>query len=476
MLGLHVPKNLIWRVVKGSLSELSSRGSLATARGPCRSRTFHGLAIGSHSSTRLDGLATAHGPCRSRTFHGLAIGTHSPTRPEGLAVCDMKELHFTNDFMSRSTEYQGMIAYCVPTIDLVDGMRPKGGSWVEATLPLKSSVHMRESMVSFIGKKVRYGKLFEVIDAIAADVSYKHIGVGENKETKDVTIVTACVDGMIAKSDIKSDEDLTIQAFMTYAGRSSMEIHVNLLQSDEIVASTQFIMVAQREGKSWAVPGLAAFSDEERVEHTKGRERAAQRKEKSASSLELKPPQPEEVGVMHSMYLLEKEASKSEKDHPRNIASKKYLYMKDSIVDSTYVMHKQQRNIHNKIFGGELMRIAFEMAFICARCYAGTDMCHFYAIDDISFLKPVNIGAIMDFVGKVIYSRGRYIVIQVDVWELSPDGHGRQSKTNQLTYIFEGNDDGTELPQVLPQRYEEMVLYVNGKRSFDSCFKDGYPK
>ena len=121
------------------------------------------------------------------------------------------------------------------------------------------------------------------------------------------------------------------------------------------------------------------------------------------------------------------------------------------------------------------MRIAYEMAFICARCYAGTDMCHFYAVDDINFLKPVSIGAIMDFVGKVIYSQGRYIVIQVDVWELSPDGHGRQSKTNQLTYIFEGNDDSKMLPQVLPQRYEEMVLYVNGKRSFDSCFKNGYP-
>ena len=175
------------------------------------------------------------------------------------------------------------------------------------------------------------------------------------------------------------------------------------------------------------------------------------------------------------MYLLEKQASKSEEHHPRNKVSQKYMYMKDSVVDSTYVMHKQQRNIHFKVFGGELMKISYEMAFICARCYAGSDKCHFYAIDDINFLKPVSIGAIMDFVGKVIYSNGRYIVIQVDVWELSPDGHGRQGKTNQLTYIFQGND-GEELPQVLPQKYEEMVLFVNGKRAFDYCFKDGFPK
>ena len=413
-----------------------------------------------------------------RRFHGLAIGSHSPKRPAGLVACDMKELHFTNDFVARSTDYQGMIAHCCPTMDLVDGKRPKASSWVEATLPLKTNERMRESMISFIGKKVRYGKLFETIDAVAADVSYKHIGMGgkSNEETKDVVIVTACVDGMIAKSDIKAEENLTIQAFMTFAGRSSMEIHVNLLQLDEIVASTQFIMVARdKHGKSWEVPGLWISNEEEAAEQERGMKRAAQRREKSASSLELQPPRPEEVDVMHSMYLLEKQASKSEEHHPRNKVSQKYMYMKDSVVDSTYVMHKQQRNIHFKVFGGELMKISYEMAFICARCYAGSDKCHFYAIDDINFLKPVSIGAIMDFVGKVIYSNGRYIVIQVDVWELSPDGHGRQGKTNQLTYIFQGND-GEELPQVLPQKYEEMVLFVNGKRAFDYCFKDGFPK
>ena len=202
-------------------------------------------------------LESARKPNSPRCFHGLAIGSHSPARPDGLAVCDMKELYFTNDFVSRSSDYKGMIAYCTPKIDLVDGQRQKNSSWVEATLPLRSSERMRESMVSFIGKKVRYGRLFEVIDAVAADVSYKHIGIGDdNENTKDVVIVTACVDGMIARGDIKSEEDLTIQAFMTYAGRSSMEIHVNLLQLDEIVASTQFIMVAQKGGKELGCAGL----------------------------------------------------------------------------------------------------------------------------------------------------------------------------------------------------------------------------
>ena len=39
-----------------------------------------------------------------RRFHGLAIGSHSPKRPAGLVACDMKELHFTNDFVEYSIE------------------------------------------------------------------------------------------------------------------------------------------------------------------------------------------------------------------------------------------------------------------------------------------------------------------------------------------------------------------------------------
>ena len=119
------------------------------------------------------------------------------------------------------------------------------------------------------------------------------------------------------------------------------------------------------------------------------------------------------------------------------------------------------------------MRISFDMAFICARCFAGFDMCHFYAIDDIHFLKPVSIGAVMEFSAWVTYSSGNHLVIVVVVEELDIKNNTR-SKTNQLTYIFEA--DSTEalekLPEVLPKQYEEMVLYLSGKRTLDNCLEE----
>ena len=116
-------------------------------------------------------------------FHGLVIGTPSPKRPEMLKKSKMEALYFTCDFVNNHSEYKCMVPYCVEYTPLgEDGSRPGSASWVEATLPLKSNVIMREALISFIGKKVRYGKLFEVIDALAADTCYKHIGLGEDAE------------------------------------------------------------------------------------------------------------------------------------------------------------------------------------------------------------------------------------------------------------------------------------------------------
>ena len=442
------------------------RGVLGRLRSPeiARSqgaRRFHGLhtARGGTERGRLQVTTSA------RAFHGLVIGTPSPERPNRLSNSEMGSLYFTGDFVNNHSEYKTMIPYCVEYTPLrEDGSRSRSASWVEATLPLKSNVIMREALISFVGKRVRYGKLFEVIDALAADTCYKHIGLGADSQctAADIVIVTACVDGMLAKSHIKSEEDLTIQSYLTHVGRSSMEVHINLLQQNEIVASTQFIFVAQKEGKSWPVPGLHLDSEVSKAEFEKGSLRSSKRREKAAKSLDLTAPLRHEVEIMHDIYLRTKKLEST--------GRKDFKYIKETKVDSHRLMHKQQRNVHNKIFGGELMRISFDMAFIAARCFTGIDMCHFYAVDDIHFLKPVSIGSVMEFSAWVTYSTPSHLVIVVVVEELDVK-NGTRSKTNQLTYIFEADSQVEPLPEVLPKEYEEMVLYLSGKRTLDNCLK-----
>ena len=55
-------------------------------------------------------------------------------------------------------------------------------------------------------------------------------------------------------------------------------------------------------------------------------------------------------------------------------------------------MHAQSKNVHGTIFGGRLMKDAFEMAFIAVRLFSGDENPQLKQIDVVNFIKSVNIG------------------------------------------------------------------------------------
>jgi acyl-coenzyme A thioesterase 9 len=69
-------------------------------------------------------------------------------------------------------------------------------------------------------KTIRYGKLFELFDALASDVVFRHFGDG----VKEAVLVTASVDGLRALSEIDISSDLKLQGYLSYVGTSSMEV------------------------------------------------------------------------------------------------------------------------------------------------------------------------------------------------------------------------------------------------------------
>lgn len=44
---------------------------------------------------------------------------------------------------------------------------------------------------------------------------------------------------------------------------------------------------------------------------------------------------------------------------------------------------------------------------------------------------------------------------------------GVKVKTNMFKYVFRSQSTTSALPQVMPREYEEIVLYLEGKRSMD---------
>lgn len=71
------------------------------------------------------------------------------------------------------------------------------------------------------------------------------------------------------------------------------------------------------------------------------------------------------------------------------LADKDSILIKDTCFENSLICQPQQRNVHGRIFGGFLMRRAFELAFSTTYAFAGVAP-RFLEVDHVDFLKPVS--------------------------------------------------------------------------------------
>ena len=99
----------------------------------------------------------------------------------------------------------------------------------EAVIPLGDDVKVRDKYLTFY-RTVRIGKLMEDMDTLAGLVGYKfYQGPSKHIGRAPFAFVTACVDKFVIKeSHITSDRNIWMTGFVSYAGKTSLEITIHL--------------------------------------------------------------------------------------------------------------------------------------------------------------------------------------------------------------------------------------------------------
>ena len=187
-----------------------------------------------------------------------------------------------------------------------------------------------------------------------------------------------------------------------------------------------------------------------------GAEHKTRKQLMSQLSLQKQPPTVEEMFAIHNIYL---ESLQLAGSRPKNA-----LWMHETERKSIVYTHPQDRNMYNKIFGGYLMRIAFELGYITALLCCKSAV-RFVALDDISFKSPVKIGSILSFKSRLVYSNGKDFQIQVlaDVLDY-------QSGTSFESNAFYFNYQSDNTPNVIPKSYEESVTFIEAQRRFSKNY------
>lgn len=366
-------------------------------------------------------------------------------------------------------------------------------SYMEEYLPFKSSPALLDEYIT-TGGKVRIGKILEDLDALAGAISYKHMDTFVN--SAPLTVVTASVDRMELLMP-NTVEDFKLSGHVAYVGKSSMEGKITKIilknrihdlffflhklvfvkletipQYDpSMVESSVFppkdfmakptpntvlfaritmVAVDSTTGKSVRVNPLITNTDEEKklaeyAQDCKSRKRLA-----GESALSKAAPTADERLTLHDIYM--KYADK------KDVAPENAVWMEDMNLQSVFLMQPQDRNIHNKVFGGYLMRRAYELAHATGSVFAKTNVA-LLSLDEIIFKKPVPVGSLLNLHSQVIYSQDTSFQVSVSA-EVTDVETGTTDLTNTFHFSLSAQDKPVR--EILPRTYAESMLYIEG--------------
>ncbi|XP_077591648.1 acyl-coenzyme A thioesterase 9, mitochondrial-like [Stigmatopora nigra] len=338
-------------------------------------------------------------------------------------------------------------------------------SLLEVHLPLGSEPQLREKYLTF-HNTVRFGRILEDLDSLAVLISYSHTHNPALKRSP-LSIVTALVDKIdMRQQDIYPDCDIKFTGHVTWVGSTSIEATMHMTQyrhgKYSPVLDATFVMVARdpQNKRAAFVNPLRPDGPEEEELFRRGEANKSRRVELSTASLLKVAPTADERTIVHGLFL--NTLDKKTVSFRSRLLPPGSVWMEDAKLKGLEICHPQERNIFNRIFGGFLMRKAYELGWANACAFGGCRPA-LVAVDDILFRKPVEIGSLLLLSSQVCYTEGKRIQVRVHSEVFDPMSR-QHDTTNVFHFTFVSDRD---VPSVVPQTYGESMLYLDGKRHFD---------
>jgi acyl-coenzyme A thioesterase 9 len=316
-------------------------------------------------------------------------------------------------------------------------------SHVEITYPFTTDQLLLETYRNPWGK-MRFGRMIEDLDALAGNIAFFHVDNPNDLEQEHPVIVTASVDRIRLRERPTMDSDQHLSGHVTWTGTSSMEISMQCTDNNGqewLQAYVTFVTLDPVTKKPTAIPPVIPQTDQEHADFQAGAVRAAAKKKRrhSKKTVQLEMDDLADALLAEAGPLL----------NMPSLADPHSILTDATKMQNAMIAQPQVQNLHNRIFGGFLMRRAFELAFSTAYVFGGARPL-FLEVDDVSFASPVDVGDLLVFNSRVLYTdTGRlkdyYTRINNSSDSSTDDG---TTTTTTTTKITESYDPDQELPLV----------------------------
>lgn len=320
---------------------------------------------------------------------------------------------------------------------------------------------------------VRMGRVIEDLDSLAGNIAFQHCD-DANPMTRPQLLVTASVDRVRLLRPMALDEDMVLSGAVAWVGRSSMVIRMEAWPADHPDAprdateendakrrttktyepgpslSADFTFVARDAitNRAAAVNPLVPGTTTEKALFD-AVERRVEAKKKRAKLRATGDAGLSEALMAAKAAFVEEQTRASRLLHelpalvPTNVIS-----VDATRAENIFVAQPQQRNLSGRIFGGFLLRRAFELAFATAYVFGGVRPV-FKQVNDMDFLRAVDIGDLLRFRARVLHAsvrKGGRVCVDVEVEALvtKPEAVTSDVSNTFMFSFYVGGESGVE--------------------------------
>eukprot|EP00899_Mesostigma_viride_P019886 jgi/Mesvir1/2789/Mv13723-RA.2 len=387
--------------------------------------------------------------------------------------------------------------------------KPPRASRCWAWYPFSTDPVLREKYRNPWGY-VRMGRLMEDLDAMAGNIAYTHCGDGDS-ETAPLLIVTASVDRIETRGQFGMAQDGVLSGEVCWVGMEiRMRIHTlppgavkgaGIRRSpdqasglpEEVAAGAQggagpplgdtqgelvleafFTFVARDPvtKKAAAINPLVPETPEEARDFNAAENRVAERKARRLANAAAGPSGPpmDPSRMAHMSRLLEEASVVA---NLPALAPHDAVLMSSTSLQNVIICQPQQRNMHGRIFGGFLMRRAFELAFVTSYTFGGARP-EFHEAGEATFHHPVDVGDLLFLSSRVLLTHpslpvgepGHLVHVEVKATVMKPEERASHV-CNTFEFVFHMKDATLEpgqlkatIKRVLPSTEEEARRHL----------------
>jgi acyl-coenzyme A thioesterase 9 len=331
------------------------------------------------------------------------------------------------------------------------------------------------------------GKILEDMDALAGNIAFSHCD-DNNPKTRPLSLVTASVEKI--RLELQSEiamGNIVLVGQVGWVGKSSLDIVVEIHKAEKTATgdnvdssniplidpdsrtrllSSVFTYVARNKitGKSAAVNKLDVSNAPVIEKNFFNKREEIMKKRKSSTSSDGSAVNLDSKIALQALV----DAGSATLDMPA-LAHVNAVLMRSTTLENSFICQPQHVNTAHKVFGGFLMRRAYDLASATAYTFAGKPA-HLQEIDRINFKHPVEIGDLVRLKSKIVYSTNDPIkpsvVCEVICQIVRPEKFS-SSVSNTFNFTF-GFMDQVNPRKVLPSSMEEAEAILKYSANFTS--------